>query len=100
MRGTTVILCRHGESQGNVERRFGGHSASPLTERGRAQARAAGAAIGSAGIDLIYSSDLARAAETAELIGQAIGVRPETTSALRERSVGELTGLTFEEAKE
>jgi broad specificity phosphatase PhoE len=96
---TTLILCRHGESEGNRERRFGGHSPTRLTAHGRAQARAAGARLARSGIDVIYSSDLVRAAETAELIAAQLGITVRATSALRERSVGELTGLTFEEAK-
>lgn len=96
---TTVILCRHGESEGNREGRFGGHSATPLTERGRAQASATGALLARSGIDVIYTSDLVRAVETAALIAEATAVTPEPTFALRERSVGDLTGLTFEEAR-
>jgi broad specificity phosphatase PhoE len=50
-------------------------------------------------VDVIYTSDLPRAAETAALISQTTGVTPEATTSLRERSVGELTGLTFDEAR-
>jgi broad specificity phosphatase PhoE len=96
---TIVAFCRHGESEGNRDRRFGGHGPTPLTERGREQARATGEALASSGVDAIYASDLVRAVQTAELIGAAAGCRPETTPALRERSVGELTGRSFEEAK-
>lgn len=96
---TSLILCRHGESEGNRERRFGGHGPTPLTARGRAQGLAAGGALARTGIDVLYTSDLARAAETAALISQVTGVAPVPTAALRERSVGELTELTFEEAQ-
>ena len=96
---TTIILCRHGESQGNAERRFGGHGPTPLTPRGREQARAAGRVLAKEGIDTIYASDLVRAVQTADEIAQLCGLRPEHTPALRERSVGDLTGLTFEEAQ-
>jgi broad specificity phosphatase PhoE len=96
---TTLILCRHGESEGNLERRFGGHGPTPLTPRGREQARSVGRALSKTGVDVLYTSDLVRAAETAALIGEAIGLQADPTSALRERSVGELTGLTFEEAQ-
>ncbi len=96
---TTLILCRHGESEGNRELRFGGQGPTPLTERGQRQARATGQLLSSTGIDAIYCSDLVRASETAALIGEATGVTPASNVALRERSVGELTGLTFEEAQ-
>ncbi len=95
---TTIILCRHGESEGNAERRFGGHGTTPLTPRGRAQAQAAGRALAAEGVHALYTSDLARALETADQIGAALGCTPVPTAALRERSVGILTGLTFEEA--
>jgi probable phosphoglycerate mutase len=97
---THVILCRHGESQGNLEHRFGGHGATPLTERGRDQARSTGRYLSSERIDVVYSSDLGRATETAALICRELGTNSHASSALRERSVGELTGLTFDEARE
>src|SRR5262245_13840630 len=96
---TALVLCRHGESAGNVEQRFGGHGATPLTERGRSQARALGRALAETGIDAVYTSDLPRARETAELIGSETGIAPELAPALRERSVGDLTDLTFAEAE-
>lgn len=98
-RTTTIILCRHGESEGNREQRFGGHSPTPLTEHGRVQARAAAQQLKAAGIDAIYASDLVRAAETAAVIAEITRLSVRSTSALRERSVGQLTGLTFGEAR-
>jgi broad specificity phosphatase PhoE len=99
---TTVILCRHGESEGNLAKRFGGHGPTPLTARGREQALTTGRALAGETIDAIYCSDLARAIETAALIAQGHGggLTASTTEALRERSVGSLTGLTFDEARE
>jgi broad specificity phosphatase PhoE len=94
-----MILCRHGQSAGNAERRFGGHGPTPLTDLGRAQAMAAGEVLAREGVDRIYCSDLTRAIETAQLIGARTGAAPEPTALLRERSVGALTGLTFEEAQ-
>jgi probable phosphoglycerate mutase len=99
MTPTTIILCRHGESEGNRDARFGGHGPTPLTERGRAQAAATGAALARLGADAIYSSDLIRAQQTAQLIAEPLGLAVESTPALRERSVGMFTGLSFEEAR-
>lgn len=96
---TEIILCRHGESEGNLARRFGGHGPTPLTERGRAQARAAARVLAGTGVDVLYSSDLPRAMQTAAPIAEAAGVPVQLTPALRERSVGDLTGLTFDEAR-
>jgi probable phosphoglycerate mutase len=98
-RTTTIILCRHGESEGNLEQRFGGHSPTPLSDHGRLQARAAGQALVKLGVDAVYTSDLVRAAQTAELIAELTAMKPRVTNALRERSVGRLTDLTFAEAK-
>ncbi len=93
-----VLLVRHGQSRGNAERRFGGHTATPLSGLGRAQADATARALASENITAIYSSDLLRAVQTAEPLARATGLTVETTDAFRERSVGLMEGLTFEEA--
>lgn len=100
METTRVLLIRHGQSQGNAEGRFGGHTATPLSELGHAQAEATARALASEKISAIYSSDLLRAVQTAEPLARATGLRVESTSAFRERSVGVMEGLTFEEAAE
>lgn len=97
---TRVLLIRHGQSQGNAERRFGGHSPTPLSERGQAEAEATARALASEEIAAIYSSDLLRAVQTAEPLAHAKGLEIRTSSAFRERSVGLMEGLTFEEAAE
>ena len=97
---TTIILCRHGESEGNREARFGGHGPTPLTALGRTQAQATADRLVRAGVDAIYSSDLVRAQQTADIIAATLGSSYESTPALRERSVGIFTGLSFDEARE
>src|SRR4030095_12409442 len=97
---THVILIRHGQSQGNAEGRFGGHTDTPLSPLGRRQAEATAKALASEKFDAIYSSDLRRAIETATPLATRTGTTLETTEALRERSVGVMEGLTFEEAAE
>src|SRR6266540_3259759 len=87
MLSTHVVIIRHGQSQGNAEGRFGGHTDTPLSPLGRRQAEATARALASENFAAIYSSDLPRATL-------------ETTEALRERSVGVMEGLTFEEAAE
>src|ERR671920_988022 len=94
---TRVLLVRHGQSQGNAERRFGGHSPTPLSELGRRQAEATANALAAEGVTAIYSSDLLRAIQTAEPLARATGLEIRQTAALRERSVGLMEGLTFEE---
>jgi broad specificity phosphatase PhoE len=97
---TRILLVRHGQSQGNAERRFGGHSATPLSELGVMQAEATGRALAAEGVTAIYSSDLLRAAQTAEPLARETGLEIKRTGALRERNVGLMEGLTFEEAAE
>jgi len=97
---THVVIIRHGQSQGNAEGRFGGHTDTPLSPRGQKQAQATARALASEKFSAIYSSDLPRAIETASPLAKLVGVPLETSDALRERSVGVMEGLTFEEAAE
>jgi broad specificity phosphatase PhoE len=96
---TEVLLIRHGESSGNRDRTFGGHGPSGLTELGRRQAEAAARAISARPVDAIFTSDLPRAVETASALARLVGREPIPSAALRERDVGEWTGLTFEEVQ-
>jgi len=95
---TNVLLIRHGQSKGNAERRFGGHTATPLSARGRRQAKLTARALKTESLTAIYSSDLARAMETAKPLANLTGLTVKGTSAFRERSVGVMEGLTFEDA--
>jgi probable phosphoglycerate mutase len=95
---TNVLLIRHGQSKGNAERRFGGHTATPLSGRGRRQAEATARTLKSESLTAIYSSDLARAMETAQPLSNLTRLPINGTSAFRERSVGVMEGLTFEDA--
>src|SRR5205085_8758275 len=95
---TRVLLIRHGQSRGNAEGRFGGHTPTPLSELGRAQAAATAGALAAENVTAIYSSDLLRAVQTAEPLARETGLSIEQTDAFRERSVGLMEGLTFEEA--
>jgi broad specificity phosphatase PhoE len=97
---TCVLLIRHGQSLGNAEGRFGGHTSTPLSVRGRRQAEATARAISSEQFSAIYSSDLPRAIETAMPLARLTGLEVHLTDAFRERSVGVMEGLTFEEAAE
>ena len=98
METTRVLLVRHGQSQGNAEQRFGGHSPTPLSELGHRQAEATARALAGEGVTALYSSDLLRAVQTAEPLARATGLDVTRTPALRERSVGLMEGLTFEAA--
>jgi len=98
--GTHILLIRHGQSEGNAEGRFGGHTATPLSARGHVQALATAQALASESLTAIYSSDLLRATETAKPLADLTGLEIQASEAFRERSVGVMEGLTFEEAAE
>jgi probable phosphoglycerate mutase len=100
MDSTRILLVRHGQSMGNAEGRFGGHTATPLSARGRRQAEAAARALLPKKITAIYSSDLMRAVQTAEPLARLTKLEIKRTTAFRERGVGVMEGLTFEEAAE
>ena len=97
---TTILLARHGESDWNVERRWQGHADRPLTELGRTQARELAQRLAHTDLDAIYSSDLRRAQETAEVVGRAQGLEVRTIPGLREVDVGSWSGLTRAEAEQ
>ena len=96
---TRLYLIRHGQSAGNAEGRFGGHSATPLSKLGEKQAHLTGKTLAKEGIAAIYSSDLHRAVQTANALSKLTDVPVVTTSAFRERHIGVLEGLTFDESK-
>jgi broad specificity phosphatase PhoE len=100
MDSTRILLIRHGQSQGNAEQRFGGHTATPLSELGHRQAEATALALATEGVTAIYASDLRRAVETAEPLARATGLEIKQASAFRERGIGKMEGLTFAEAAE
>lgn len=95
---THVIIVRHGQSQGNAEGRFGGHTDTPLSILGRKQAEATAKALAAERLSAIYTSDLHRAIETAQPLANLARAPLVTTESLRERSVGVMEGLTFAEA--
>jgi broad specificity phosphatase PhoE len=92
-----ALLLRHGESVHNADRSGepAAHSAGDrLTEKGREQAQAAGAGLRELGVTRLLSSPLRRARETAQAVGEALGLEAEEID-----YTGELTaGETFEQA--
>jgi broad specificity phosphatase PhoE len=99
MRVTKLYLVRHGQSAGNAEGRFGGHGPTPLSELGEQQAEKTAKALAKEGISAIYSSDLLRAVKTAEPLAEILNIPIVQTPNFRERNVGVLEGLTFDESK-
>lgn len=88
-----IHLVRHGDAEGNRERRFIGQQDVPLSELGRRQARLVAERLAEAGITRVVSSDLARARDTAAPLADLLGVEVELAAGLREVDNGLWTGL-------
>jgi broad specificity phosphatase PhoE len=97
---TTILLARHGETDWNREGRWQGWADPPLNETGRAQARALAAELRGTPFDAAYSSDLRRAAETAEIVAAPHNVPVVLDPDLREIDIGSWSGLTRAEIVE
>jgi broad specificity phosphatase PhoE len=91
---TTILLARHGETDWNKEGRWQGWADPPLNETGRAQARKLAEDLRETPFDAVYSSDLRRAHETAEIVAAPHGVPVVVDPGLREIDVGSFSGLT------
>lgn len=92
-----MLLARHGETIFNVEGRWQGQADSPLTDRGRAQARELARALADETVGAVYSSDLGRAYQTASEVAAAHGVSVLTDPRLREIHTGDWTGKNREQ---
>lgn len=95
-----VVFLRHGETEWNLQNRTQGHLDSPLTERGVTQAREAVEKLKDHRFDVIVTSHLGRARETAKIIAEQLGISEIITdSALLERNLGILQGNIADESK-
>ena len=92
---TRLVLLRHGRTAWNDEGRAQGHSDVPLDATGEAQARAVAPVLAAMHPAALWSSDLARARETAACVAAATGLEPVLDPRLREFDVGpNRAGLT------
>lgn len=93
-----IYLVRHGETDWNKQQRLQGREDVPLNESGKEQARICGEAIKELSIDLIVTSPLSRAKDTAKIIGTMIGKQEVIVDEnLIERDFGEASGMTYRE---
>jgi alpha-ribazole phosphatase len=93
-----MILVRHGQTEWNAQQKYQGHTDVPLNDMGRQQAgRVADYLYDQEGVEGLYGSDLARARETAEIIGRRLDLPVTTDTRLRELNFGVWEGLTFSE---
>jgi broad specificity phosphatase PhoE len=88
-----ILLARHGETAANVPPvRVMGRQDLPLTERGREQARALAAVVAAEGVEALYTSELRRARETAEIVGEALALDPRVDPRFAESNRGRWEG--------
>jgi probable phosphoglycerate mutase len=97
-----LLLIRHAQSTWNAQGRIQGWADPPLSETGLDQARKLAQRLVADGhaVAAIYSSPLLRAWQTAEQLGQALGLSVQTDDRLKENDVGQLTGLTGMEVEQ
>jgi ribonuclease H / adenosylcobalamin/alpha-ribazole phosphatase len=96
----TTVLLRHGQTPMSVQKRYVGRSDVPLTDLGVRQAVAAAKRLASAGLDVIVTSPLRRAVQTAEEVAAATGAPVVADEGFRETDFGAWEGLTFAEVRE
>jgi broad specificity phosphatase PhoE len=92
-----LLLARHGQTDWNAQRRYQGHAPVPLNQTGREQAAALGRRLARESIDAIYSSDLPRAWQTAQIVAEACDLPVQPEPLLREMDFGEWQGRTHAE---
>jgi probable phosphoglycerate mutase len=95
-----VFVARHGETEWNREGRWQGQGGPGLNRTGREQAGALATRLAALKLDALYTSDLARATETAEIVAAATGLTAIADAGLREVDVGDWRGLTREQVRQ
>lgn len=99
-----LILIRHAATEWNEEGRWQCSDDMPLSDLGRRQAAALANeladTLGRLNIEVLLTSPLARARHTADVIGAKLGLQPKIEPLLSEFDCGELSGLTYEQARE
>ena len=94
-----IWLARHGETAANAEGRVQGWLDPPLNERGREQARALAELAAGEPLNSLYTSPLVRARETAEIVGERIGLQPVVDERFAETDTGEWTERLYDEVE-
>lgn len=98
--GAAVLLGRHGETRDNrPPLRFQGWRDTPLDDTGRRQAGELAERMAGEGLVSLWSSDLSRARETAEIVGRRVGLEPRLDPRLREANRGDWEGRLFEDVE-
>jgi len=96
---TILFLIRHGETPWNVEGRYQGQLDPVLTEKGQQQAESTAARLANLGFEAIYSSDLARAHQTALALAIKTGLPVQLDRRLREVHQGKWQGVVIDDIR-
>ena len=97
---TRIYLVRHGQVEGHEEKRYNGQTDVALTAQGRAQYGLLEVRLRNKPLAAIYSSDLSRCLEGAELLGRGRDLAPVPRADLRELHLGEWEGRAWDELKQ
>ena len=95
-----IVLVRHGATDWNLEHRCQGSSDRDLSAVGRRQAEEIAALLSGENLSAVYASDLKRARQTAEVIGQPHHLAVRIDASVRELDHGQLEGLTFNQIRQ
>lgn len=99
IKSTTIYIVRHGQTEGNIRQIFGLAPELSLTDHGKQQVKKLSKKLSLIHFDYMFSSDLLRAKQTAEILAKGRKIPIATSEALRERSYGRLNGKTAKEIK-
>jgi len=97
---TVLYIIRHGETEWNRMGKCQGHLDSSLTEAGFRQAQILADGLAEKGIEVLYSSDLGRAMQTAHIISERLGLPVNAEEHFRERHFGVIEGLSRQELQD
>jgi broad specificity phosphatase PhoE len=95
-----IFLVRHGETTGDLEDRYGGNYDDHLTPHGKEQLQETAKKLFDKDVQIIFTSRLIRAKESAEIIQEQVGCEVHVVEGIEERNYGVLAGLTKVEALE
>jgi len=100
MTATRIYLVRHGQVEGHEEKRYNGQADVALTPQGQGQYGLLQMRLQKKNISAVYSSDLKRCVEGAQLLAASHGLVPELREELRELHIGDWEGMTWQELQQ
>ena len=95
-----LYVVRHGESESNLQGKYGGHYDTPLTPKGLGQAKQLAEKLNEINFEIMITSSLIRARQTAQIVNEVFNVPLVVSDEFKERNMGVYEGLTQEEITE